>query len=215
MCVDSTGSFMIIGSQRGILSLLDVRFQIISKSWVHPSRSRIHSVMSFSMKLVAVAAGNQVSIWNVETSECIQVVSSVLGEIVGRSMRGFKALEPPSIHQFPELFPKVTEGTTLTSFYLNSNFILTADRNIRFWDLLNVENSFVLGGGKEKREFKSFSNSHTTLYYEEPLKSPMNNTNEPNIGSVESNIITSLVVVEIPSIMIISSTMEGLIKVWK
>ena len=80
--IDHRRTWLLSGSSRGILTLWDLRFHIMLRSWIHPRRQRIHRLMLHSGpktrgRMVAISAGkNEVSIWDVERMVCTDVFAA-------------------------------------------------------------------------------------------------------------------------------------------
>ena len=75
------GHWLLTGTNRGVLCLWDMRFKIVLKAWRHPNQSRIHKLSSFIMdgqsatplKLVSIATSQEVSVWDISSTECTQL----------------------------------------------------------------------------------------------------------------------------------------------
>ena len=77
---------MLVGTTRGFLTLYDLRFQILLRSWLHYTGSRINYMLlshdpKAEGKHVIIAAGtNEVSVWDIVQLCCVEVFSVKLGE---------------------------------------------------------------------------------------------------------------------------------------
>lgn len=73
-------NWLLLGTSRGILMLWDTRFLICLKVWTYPVKCRIWKIatcMRDPGKLVYVAGGNEISLWDISNEECLQVWCSL------------------------------------------------------------------------------------------------------------------------------------------
>ncbi|KAH6570246.1 hypothetical protein BASA60_007850 [Batrachochytrium salamandrivorans] len=209
MTVDTRKMWVLAGTHRGALSLWDIRFQLCIKAWAHPSRTPINKLSNYSHrsqsragmnaggKLVAMAVGtatDEVSVWNISTGECAEVFC-VTNESGGTGSRtnmdlsndlnreysdGLRAISPPAEHCFPEVPFMATVGN---------------GRKLRFWDLGNIDNSFVVSGLDDDTPLPKYSsqlyadinfNVETQAHqYFFPISSPSSSgaAKPPTVGS--------------------------------
>ncbi|ORX99187.1 ARM repeat-containing protein [Basidiobolus meristosporus CBS 931.73] len=82
MLCDPKRTWLLIGTNRGILTLWDMRFHILLRSWQHPSKLPIQRLRMFmgpmgvsrtSRYVLIVAGKNEVSLWDIEKLECKEV----------------------------------------------------------------------------------------------------------------------------------------------
>ncbi|RCH97242.1 Serine/threonine-protein kinase, partial [Rhizopus stolonifer] len=165
MVTDPKHVWLLVGTMRGILTLYDLRFQIPLKSWLHPSKSRISSLVLMTdprdtqgeKHLVRIAAGrNEISVWDLESLTCLQVFAVKSGDekTTGVLLEAYKALEAPSdkdilLNTFTNKESNLVENSVRAVISpLHCPFMITGgtDRKIRFWDTSRVENSGVVLG---------------------------------------------------------------------
>ncbi|RKO92149.1 hypothetical protein BDK51DRAFT_20317 [Blyttiomyces helicus] len=164
-------AYIVTGTQRGVISLWDVRFGLRVRAFGHPSRGRIHALepvtASGGGRLVSVAVEGktgEVSVWDVEAEECRDVWcvvggggrggSDVEDEVNRLYGAGLKAIPAPGPDDFSGttaiLSSKAGTGNSVRAFatHPDAPFMITAgtDRKIRFWDRSNVDNSYVISG---------------------------------------------------------------------
>ncbi|KNC97679.1 VPS15 protein kinase [Spizellomyces punctatus DAOM BR117] len=174
MVLDKQKIFLITGTHRGVFTLWDLRFKLQVKVWAHPSRKPIHrmGIWGGSEGLfitVAVDGPTQeVSVWNVDSSECQQVWCVVAAGPHGTDIEeemnkvygaGLKAVHPPDLDDFIGTKPSTTSDTTPISASANTSvftfltfpdapYMLTAgtDRKVRLWSFTDIEASYVVTG---------------------------------------------------------------------
>jgi phosphoinositide-3-kinase, regulatory subunit 4 len=191
--VDSVNrAWIIVGTSKGTLSLVDLRFGLILKSWAHPSSLTISKLSVYppaaassstlrAKRVLCSAGDNELCIWDVETAECKEVFCArSLEEKLGRYARTWKAKPPPdqSVMKFLDRVPTNIDYCP-NVFYAHffcpeANFILTAgsDKKIRFWDLVQIERSVCVGKGEgSEHVFSSHKIDNITFNHEKILKS--------------------------------------------
>jgi len=95
IAVDPAQQWLVGGTHRGYVLLWDLRFQVIAKVWRHPSRAPIHCLLHYPFASasgrnpprICIAAGhNEVSVWDMDTTTCTQVLrGSVPEKEMGRN----------------------------------------------------------------------------------------------------------------------------------
>ncbi|KAI9029972.1 hypothetical protein CLU79DRAFT_733513 [Phycomyces nitens] len=182
MVTDRLHTWLLVGTVRGILTLYDLRFQIPLRSWLHPSKSRISTMMlnhdpKAESKQVIIAAGrNEVSVWDIVDLRCVEVFAVKSGDekTAGVVMEAYKALEVPSDAEI------MSQAFTSNEANLAENsiravaspsdcrFIITggSDRKLRFWDIPRVENSCVILGLEIEEPKPRYSmNTHESIKF--------------------------------------------------
>lgn len=156
-------TWLLVGTMRGILTLYDLRFQIPLKSWLHPSKSRISSLVLITdprdheRHLVRIASGrNEISTWDIEHLTCLEVFAVKSGDekTAGVFVESYKALEVPNdkailSSAFTNNESNLVENSIRAIVSPKDNhFMITGgtDRKIRFWDTARIENSCVVLG---------------------------------------------------------------------
>ena len=110
---DRLHTWMLVGTTRGFLTLYDLRFQILLRSWLHHSGSRINYMLlshdpKAEGKQVIIAAGtNEVSVWDIVQLRCVEVFCVKLGEDM-----------PKAINDIPTDHYKVREDCIYIFFML-------------------------------------------------------------------------------------------------
>jgi phosphoinositide-3-kinase regulatory subunit 4 len=162
MTIDRLKNWLLVGTMRGILTMYDLRFQISLRSWLHPSKSRISTLMlnhesRGENKQVIIAAGrNEISVWDIVNLQCLEVFAVKSGDekTTGVMLEAYKALEAPSdkdilVNSFTNNESNLVENSIRAiASPSDCKFMITggSDRKIRFWDTTRVENSGVILG---------------------------------------------------------------------
>lgn len=162
MTIDRLNNWLLVGTMRGILTMYDLRFQIPLRSWLHPSKSRISSLMlnhesrGESTQVIIAAGRNEISVWDIVNLQCLEVFAVKSGDekTTGVMLEAYKALEAPSdkeilVNSFSNNESNLAENSIRAiASPFDCKFMITggADRKIRFWDTTRVENSGVILG---------------------------------------------------------------------
>ncbi|KAI9096422.1 hypothetical protein DFS34DRAFT_581299 [Phlyctochytrium arcticum] len=165
MALDSQRSCLITGTHRGVFTLWDLRFGIKIKSWTHPARSRIHRILIRpgvdGVTMIASVDGptQEVSMWNVETSECKQVWCVVASGSTGGNVEqemthmygaGLQAVDPPDVDNLLQNQQTMANKASCGVFSLlapgDGQQLICAgsDRKIRLWASPYVEQSYLI-----------------------------------------------------------------------
>ncbi|KAG0024457.1 Serine/threonine-protein kinase [Entomortierella chlamydospora] len=164
MVIDNLKAWLLVGTNRGVLTLWDLRFMIAIRSWVHPSKSRIsrlvihpeHHPPSRGGKVIIASGKNDVSVWDIEHVECCEVFGvRNADEKKALSFDSFKATEPLSgsellRNSFTSSDSNVSADQSVHAaiFPGECEYMITggADRKMRYWDMGRVEISYVISG---------------------------------------------------------------------
>ncbi|KAI8142350.1 hypothetical protein BJV82DRAFT_614613 [Fennellomyces sp. T-0311] len=187
---DRLHTWMLVGTTRGFLTLYDLRFQILVKSWLHHSKSRINSMLlshdpKAEGKQVIIAAGsNEVSVWDIVELRCVEVFAVKLGEDMMKAMNDvqtarYKALEAPSEDDLLEEPEIISEAHFMDNSIKtvvspsDCRFIITggSDRKLRFWDMARTESSSVLLGldsDEARPRYFTTTQDHIKFHFEYP-----------------------------------------------
>jgi phosphoinositide-3-kinase regulatory subunit 4 len=165
LLIDPNHNWMLVGTNKGILTLWDLRFLISLRSWQHPTKSTIHKLQYHGPRTAWVSSGNEneVSLWDLHKLECVKVVTtrSTLhyGNFTGLSWKPMEVQVNPPANEMPKApsdtnsqKSSFTPSSTLASqgqvramisLPPGGDYILTGgtDRIIRFWDLNRPEHS--------------------------------------------------------------------------
>ncbi|KAF9114046.1 Serine/threonine-protein kinase [Mortierella sp. AM989] len=164
MVIDPLKAWLMVGTNRGVLTLWDLRFMIAIRSWVHPSKSRISRLVihpephppSRGGKVIIASGKNEVSVWDIEHIECREVFGvRNADEKKALSFDAFKATEPLSgsellRNSFTSNDSNVSADQSVHAviFPAECEYMITggADRKMRYWDTGRVEISYVISG---------------------------------------------------------------------
>ncbi|KAF9349512.1 Serine/threonine-protein kinase [Mortierella sp. AD094] len=164
MVIDHLKAWLLVGTNRGVLTLWDLRFMIAIRSWVHPSKSRIsrlvihpeHHPPSRGGKVIISSGKNDVSVWDIEHVECCEVFGvRNADEKKALSFDSFKATESLSgsellRNSFTSSDSNVSADQSVHAviFPGECEYMITggADRKMRYWDMGRVEISYVISG---------------------------------------------------------------------
>ncbi|KAG0364248.1 Serine/threonine-protein kinase [Gamsiella multidivaricata] len=164
MVIDHMKAWLLVGTNRGVLTLWDLRFMIAIRTWVHPSKSRISRLVvhpephpsSRGGKVIIASGRNEVSVWDIEHVECREVFGvRNADEKKALSFDTFKATEPLSgsellRNSFTSSDSNVSADQSVRAviFPADCDYMITggADRKMRYWDTGRVEISYVISG---------------------------------------------------------------------
>ncbi|KAF9367600.1 Serine/threonine-protein kinase, partial [Podila verticillata] len=164
MVIDHQRAWLLVGTNRGVLTLWDLRFRIAIRSWVHPSKSRISRLAihpephppSKSGKVIIASGRNEVSVWDLEHVECRETFGvRSADEKKALSLDNFKASEPLSGSEllrtsFTSSDSNVSADQSVRAviFPTDCEYMITAgaDRKIRYWDTSRVDLSYIISG---------------------------------------------------------------------
>ncbi|ORX99188.1 ARM repeat-containing protein [Basidiobolus meristosporus CBS 931.73] len=212
--IDHHRAWILVGTNRGILTLWDLRFHISLKSWIHPSKTSINRLViymgpSSRGRHVLVAAGNnEVSLWDIEKVECkevfmVRAVDDRRSSKIGSDV--LKAQDIPSKESFLKNvlnpgqygFSAFQENSIRSMISpANTNYILTAGvGKIRYWDIEHPEGSYIVSGlhvGEPKPNFSKLIHNGITFHIETPPRTP-SKSKAPRIGNPVSQLQQMLV----------------------
>lgn len=138
MAMSGDQNWLVSGTSSGVITCWDLRFQLPIVKCTHPAESRIRqlSIPGSGEVFAAVQGNNEVGLWNVE-SQFRQLVlwasSSPLLSTNQSNSQSVSAMQ--SIHNH------------------DMNVLLTAgtDMRIRFWDLQNPDQSYIVCGASDEK----------------------------------------------------------------
>ncbi|KAI8600438.1 hypothetical protein EDD21DRAFT_323004 [Dissophora ornata] len=164
MVIDPLKAWLLVGTNRGVLTLWDLRFMIALRSWVHPSKSRISRLVihpephppSHGGKVIIASGKNEISVWDIENVECREVFGvRNADEKKALSFDTFKATEPLTgsellRNSFTSSDSNVSADQSVRAviFPTECEYMITggADRKMRYWETGRVEISYVISG---------------------------------------------------------------------
>ncbi|OAQ30331.1 ARM repeat-containing protein [Linnemannia elongata AG-77] len=169
MVIDRRKSWLLVGTNRGVLTLWDLRFMISIRSWVHPTKSRISRLViqpppqlngekpiDYKDRIIVASGKNEVSVWDIEQNECLEIFGvRNADDKKALSFDSFKAIEPLSgsellRNSFTSNDSNVSSDQSVHAviFPTDCDYMITAgaDRKIRYWEKSRIELSFVISG---------------------------------------------------------------------
>ncbi|KAF9204955.1 Serine/threonine-protein kinase [Haplosporangium sp. Z 27] len=209
MVIDQHRAWLLVGTNRGVLTLWDLRFLIAIRSWVHPSKSRISRLVihpephnpSRGGKVIIASGKNDVSVWDIEHVECCEVFGvRNADEKKAFSYDSFKATEPLSgsellRNSFTSSDSNVSADQSVHAviFPGDCEYMITggADRKMRYWDMGRVEISYVISGNDSQDPPPKYATRRLealSVHYEViPSTSvkPKNNSGRANVITVQ------------------------------
>ncbi|KAI7806826.1 phosphoinositide 3-kinase regulatory subunit 4 isoform X4 [Triplophysa rosa] len=214
--VDMHQCWLCVGTSNGTMACWDMRFQLPISSHSHPARARIRRLLMHplyqSSVIAAVQGNNEVSMWDMETGD--------------RKFTLWASSTPPlsemqpSPHSVNGIYCSPADGNPL---------LLTAgsDMRIRFWDLAYPERSYIVAGGANDSLHcpSVFYNRKiiegTEVVQEIHSKQKSGSTEDAPRRGPESlpvghhDIITDIATFQTTQGFIVTSSRDGIVKVWK
>ncbi|KAL0985321.1 hypothetical protein UPYG_G00155450 [Umbra pygmaea] len=214
--VDMYQCWLCLGTSNGTMACWDMRFQLPISNHSHPARARIRRLLMHplyqSSVIAAVQGNNEVSMWDMETGD--------------RKFTLWASSAPPlsemqpSPHSVHGLYCSPADGNPL---------LLTAgsDMRIRFWDLAYPDRSYIVAGGaNEPLHCPSVRYSckiieGTEVVQEIHSKQKSGATEDAPRRGPESlpvghhDIITDIATFQTTQGFIVTSSRDGIVKVWK
>ncbi|XP_047667509.1 phosphoinositide 3-kinase regulatory subunit 4 isoform X4 [Tachysurus fulvidraco] len=214
--VDMHQCWLCVGTSNGTMACWDMRFQLPISNHSHPARARIRRLLMHplyqSSVITAVQGNNEVSMWDMETGD--------------RKFTLWASSAPPlsemqpSPHSVHGIYCSPADGNPL---------LLTAgsDMRIRFWDLAYPERSYIVAGGANDSLHcpSVFYNRKiiegTEVVQEIHSKQKAGATEDAPRRGPESlpvghhDIITDIATFQTTQGFIVTSSRDGIVKVWK
>ncbi|KAG5271243.1 hypothetical protein AALO_G00177500 [Alosa alosa] len=214
--VDMHQCWLSVGTSNGTMACWDMRFQLPISNHSHPARARIRRLLMHplyqSSVIAAVQGNNEVSMWDMETGD--------------RKFTLWASSAPPlsemqpSPHSVHGIYCSPADGNPL---------LLTAgsDMRIRFWDLAYPERSYIVAGGAHDSLHcpSVFYNRKiiegTEVVQEIHSKQKSGSTEDAPRRGPESlpvghhDIITDIATFQTTQGFIVTSSRDGIVKVWK
>jgi serine/threonine protein kinase/WD40 repeat protein len=231
-CIDKAQNWILSATNRGVFSLWDVRFGICVKEWCHPSLSPVTKLEVYrrSRKLVTASFDNrtsEVSVWDVEGSPkevyCVigEKMDDEISKLYGKGLFSIPVpprelkIGPTKVHKsvYSFLYPSET-GSLIT---------VGMDRRIRYWDGLNIEDSYVVSGSFDKPKYSRqmheevvFNMEYVTPHLSNVPSGPVKKVDEGYVDLVNhEDCILDVCMLELPYPMLVTGGRDGLLKVWK
>uniref|UniRef100_A0A671X031 non-specific serine/threonine protein kinase n=1 Tax=Sparus aurata TaxID=8175 RepID=A0A671X031_SPAAU len=214
--VDMHQCWLCLGTSSGTMACWDMRFQLPISNHSHPARARIRRLLMHplyqSSVIAAVQGNNEVSMWDMETGD--------------RKFTLWASSAPPlsemqpSPHSVHGIYCSPADGNPL---------LLTAgsDMRIRFWDLAYPERSYIVAGGaNDSLHCPSVLYSRKIIEGTEVVQeihskqksgvvedSPRRGPESLPVG--HHDIITDIATFQTTQGFIVTSSRDGIVKVWK
>uniref|UniRef100_A0A8C8DWE3 non-specific serine/threonine protein kinase n=1 Tax=Oryzias sinensis TaxID=183150 RepID=A0A8C8DWE3_9TELE len=215
-CVDMHQCWLCLGTSSGTMACWDMRFQLPISNHSHPARARIRRLLMHplyqSSVIAAVQGNNEVSMWDLETGD--------------RKFTLWASSAPPlsemqpSPHSVHGIYCSPADGNPL---------LLTAgsDMRIRFWDLAYPERSYIVAGGaNDSLHCPSVFYTRKIIEGTEVVQeihskqksgaaedSPRRGPESLPVG--HHDIITDIATFQTTQGFIVTSSRDGIVKVWK
>ncbi|CAL8248630.1 unnamed protein product [Lota lota] len=214
--VDMHQCWLCLGTSNGTMACWDMRFQLPISNHSHPARARIRRLLMHplyqSSVIAAVQGNNEVSMWDMETGD--------------RKFTLWASSTPPlsemqpSPHSVHGIYCSPADGNPL---------LLTAgsDMRIRFWDLAYPERSYIVAGGandslhcpsvlysrKIIEGTEVVQEIHSKQKSGAPEDTPRRGPESLPVG--HHDIITDIATFQTTQGFIVTSSRDGIVKVWK
>lgn len=215
-CVDMHQCWLCLGTSSGTMACWDMRFQLPISNHSHPTRARVRRLLMHplyqSSVIAAVQGNNEVSMWDMETGD--------------RKFTLWASSAPPlsemqpSPHSVHGIYCSPADGNPL---------LLTAgsDMRIRFWDLAYPERSYIVAGGAHDSlhcpsvlyNRKIIEGTEVVQEIHSKQKSGSSEDGPrrgPDLLPVgHHDIITDIATFQTSQGFIVTSSRDGIVKVWK
>ena len=189
---DGQRNWAISGTNRGVVSIWDLRFNQCIKTWRHPSKSRINQIDMYPLpvtgaptasRLIRMGIENssaEISTWDAEAGKCY-LVDCVMNDLINvdeelnqRYGSGLHSIEPPvlgTLSEFPANFTNSSKLLSRRYFAVDpSNRMMVsagADRKIRYSPIDSQESGMLVSGRDENFNAKissfTFQDMHLTI----------------------------------------------------
>jgi phosphoinositide-3-kinase regulatory subunit 4 len=245
LVVEPERKWLVTGTNSGYFTCWDMRFHIPVKTWGHPSKTRIHKMLNHPQKdaswiFATSGVTSDVSVWDVESGTCKQMFR-ILSDAEALKPN-VKPLPPPGPMDYGmeelqnPVKPYAPHGGIKALLNPDPSFLITAgdDRKIRYWNLQNVLNSYIISGFQQHPIVYNSQSFDNIQVYQEFEETPTSNAAASGVTSSSSTTsaatkfrgpaspsvhhresILDVKVMELPHKMLISSGRDAIIKVWK
>uniref|UniRef100_A0A3B3BF04 non-specific serine/threonine protein kinase n=1 Tax=Oryzias melastigma TaxID=30732 RepID=A0A3B3BF04_ORYME len=215
-CVDMHQCWLCLTSS-GTMACWDMRFQLPISNHSHPARARVRRLLMhplYQSSVIAVQGNNEVSMWDLETGDRkFTLWASSAPPLSEMQLQ-------PSPHSVHGIYCSPADGNPL---------LLTAgsDMRIRFWDLAYPERSYIVAGGaNDSLHCPSVFYSRKIIEGTEVVQeihskqksgaaedSPRRGPESLPVG--HHDIITDIATFQTTQGFIVTSSRDGIVKVWK
>ncbi|CDW52648.1 Phosphoinositide 3-kinase regulatory subunit 4 [Trichuris trichiura] len=222
LCVDqSVNKWALVGTETGYFVLWDLRFQLNVREFKHPANIpilRLRPVLGPSSRVLATfVKQGEVSEWDLE--------SGIRHYAIWPS-----DLPPLSYHDrsSENVENRPIAVTSLSQFGGDASspgVVLTGDDSgrIRYWNLANLSDSFILSSFAPAPtdltyKYKIVDGTHVvycTSLHSEDLQMASKEQTEIRVSSAHHELITDMKLCHFDDWLLISSSRDGVIKLWK
>ena len=242
--MDPARNWTIVGTDQGYYTLWDLRFQLPVRTWRHPGGRKIHKLVYASSNgdrecnVHACTPHDDfaaVTTWDIKHPKCLRVIRANPEAKTSPKLNPILEYENPSIVSQYEsstfedrlnlVYRQKSYDPRLHSFRAlltdRSSFLITGgtDQTIRFWDLKDPKTSYIISGPKVENKAAEYTNFYDSSVevFQENWRS--RETNEKlslrAVDTHHNDTILDLKLLEHPHNMLVSSSRDGVIKVFK
>ncbi|XP_053378617.1 phosphoinositide 3-kinase regulatory subunit 4-like [Mercenaria mercenaria] len=204
-----------IGTSSGTHICWDLRFQLPITSIVHPAGSRVRRLLAHpkeqSWVISAVQGNNEISMWDIETAARRKALWASSVPTLSKTQE--------SPHAIYGMHVGVTDSNT---------FLLTggSDMRVRYWDLSYPANSFIMANAagdptqQTAVSYRSRIIEGTEVIEETYSKKQTSSEDIPRRGpdappQGHNDIITDVSLCQASQCLVLTSSRNGVVKVWK
>lgn len=138
--IDLLRAWLLVGTNRGVLTLWDLRFMIAIKFWVHPSKSRISRLIvhpephhpSHGGKVTIASSKNEVCVWDLEMKNAARSF------VFGKPFDTFKVTEP------------LSGSDLLRNSFTSNDSNISADQSVRAV-IFPADCEYMIMGGMDRK----------------------------------------------------------------
>ena len=240
MIVDPGHNYIISSTNRGCYTLWDVRFNLPVKSWWQlddKDHNCIHKLAKAhnkpSTSFYSSVGNGKVYLYDIENDICKKMwqildVNDHISNIFPTNASLFRSSSPhpkQRTSSFKLNRPETHAQRALLTIPHSAHFFTGgADRPIRFWDSVNISNCyrFPVSSSFPEPRYRTEKHEDLEIFQEIPQKPPAPVLPKPPLAPCtplpdfhHQDTITDIIAGEIPLNMLISSSRDGIIKVWK
>jgi len=237
--IEPKHNWMVTGTNSGHLTLWDLRFHIIVRSWRHPNKQKIHKIQYYGSDkngtyiMTINGITNDSTVFNIENGNLHVYFRILVNEEIPPLVPSSAYLTNPVVSDYlledlqnpPLSKNKVANG--MKALCLNKdNYVLTAgdDKKIRFWDLKSTHNSFVMisdSNNATQYIANNIKSDHSSYLVISEIPNTRVESKKidiqgpPQTSTNHRESITDIKLLVSPHKMLISSSADGVIKIWK
>lgn len=217
LTLDSKEQWLCVGTLSGICICWDIRFSLPVCKAMHPSSAGIRKIIAHpkqhSKIIASVMGNNEVSVWNLENSFRDTTLWASTAPALSLTEKTTDTVNGLQVNVNSEGSVQILTGGT--------------DSRIRFWDTNNVSSSKIVSGpGEVDVSYQRRTIEGTYVVQEIIEKSKHHKTSggkaddfyyaaTGKVSESHRNIITDLAQINLSRNMLVSSSTDGIIKIWK